>query len=107
MENKELQNRLPASEDAPPISILPPSHSHFRFFAIFLICSALLIAVFAVSAVLVKGGVFGDEIGDDVGRALGVICRVRPHRLAHEGKSPQKNVLVRHTFSFRCLFVEG
>ena len=75
MENKELQNRLPASEDAPPISILPPSHSHFRFFAVFLICSALLIAVFAVSAVLVKGGIFGKQdfrfpfFKDDAGEA--------------------------------------
>ena len=60
MEDKELQKRLPTLEESPPVSLSPPANSSFRIFAAFLICSALLIAVFSASAVLLKGRSWGD-----------------------------------------------
>lgn len=58
---KETQNCLPSGENAPRISLDPPANSRFRFFAVFLVCCALLVAVFAASAVLIKSGILGEK----------------------------------------------
>lgn len=55
MEENKLQNRLPSAEPVPSVSLAPPKNSHLRFFAIFLICCAILIAAFAASSVLIRG----------------------------------------------------
>ena len=55
MEEHQLQKQLPMAESAPTVSLAAPKNSHFRFFAIFLICCAILIAAFAASSVLIRG----------------------------------------------------
>ncbi|MBQ8439233.1 MAG: stage II sporulation protein P [Clostridia bacterium] len=55
MEENKLQNQLPSAEHAPTVSLASPKNSHLRFFAVFLICCAILIAAFAASAALIQG----------------------------------------------------
>lgn len=63
MEENQIQKRLSAAEDAPLVSLSPPSNSNFRFFAVLLICCAMLTAVFAACALLIKSGVVGKDGG--------------------------------------------
>ncbi len=55
MEEKQYQESLPAADMAPAVSLTPHENSKFRFFAVFLICCAVLTAAFAASALLVGG----------------------------------------------------
>jgi stage II sporulation protein P len=63
MEEKKNNELLPGGPERIPL--VPHSHTKFRFFAVFLICCAILIAAFAVSAVLMRGN------GEDFFRGLG------------------------------------